>query len=141
MAGRTRTTDGATGAYGYGPQRESAKKLFAQKFHRLQISKGWSQAEISRKSGIGKDLISHYARGNHLPDPANARALAAAFDVPVEHLFPEAGGDVVPNTPFKMEQILGSDKWLVQVSVSKEMTQADALRLMALVADGENEPA
>ena len=44
---------------------------------------GWTQAKLSRKSGIGKSQLSRYESGIEAPRRANAQRLLSAFGVPL----------------------------------------------------------
>lgn len=138
MGGRSKypTETGAeiTGPVGYGVAREAATKRFQRRLWRLINAQGWNQAELSRKSGIGKDVISTYVNGKHLPDPKNAKKLADAFDITVDELFPDiAGVETVPEgTPFEMRRVPGTNRFFVKVGIAQEMTHEQAMLLLEL---------
>jgi tetratricopeptide (TPR) repeat protein len=52
----------------------------------LCLLKGWSQADLSKESGVDKDLISDYVRGLTSPLRKSRERLAKAFGVPVSFL-------------------------------------------------------
>jgi transcriptional regulator with XRE-family HTH domain len=102
-------------------------------------AKGWTQSELARRADVGKDMISTYVRGRHLPDANNAKKLADAFGITVEELFPEiAGADPTPiDTPFELRAIPGTtDKVFVRVGIAMEMSHSDAIRLLRLTQSG-----
>lgn len=74
--------------------------------------RGWTQAELGRRSGLSKQLVSTYWTGRSWPSPLNAGKIAHAFGVARAELVPgEAVGmmtgggepkmktDLVPSRP------------------------------------------
>lgn len=49
--------------------------------HMMSI-RGWSQAELARRTGVHQTQISRWTRGIAVPDRAHRNVLARAFDVP-----------------------------------------------------------
>lgn len=64
------------------------KHEFAKRLYKLMASKGWTQSELARKSGLERAAISTYMRAKSLPTPSKLAALAAAFGVEPEILLP-----------------------------------------------------
>jgi len=50
--------------------REISREEFGRRVYRKMLAKGWSQAELGRQSGIHRESISGYIRGNHWPTRA-----------------------------------------------------------------------
>lgn len=67
---------------------ETARDLFAQSLQRAMNEKRWIAAELSRRSGIGRDNISKYLRGKILPKDLHLNALAKALGKKPEDLLP-----------------------------------------------------
>lgn len=44
--------------------------------------RGWSQAELARRTGVHQTQISRWTRGIAVPDRAHRNILARSFDVP-----------------------------------------------------------
>ena len=51
--------------------------------------RGWSQAEVARRTGLHPSTICHLEAGDIRPWPQYKVRLAALFDVPPEQLFAE----------------------------------------------------
>ncbi len=64
------------------------KQHFGRRLYRLMLSKGWTQSELSRQSGLPRDSISVYVRGVSLPTPQSLEKLASALGVAAEELLP-----------------------------------------------------
>lgn len=69
------------------------RDLFAQRIRSKMDEKGWSQSELARQAGVGRDLISGYVNAKTLPTRDNAGKLAAALDLPPEMLMPVNASD------------------------------------------------
>lgn len=142
MGGQMRSNEegAVTGPVGYGPAREAAIRRFQKRLWRLINNRGWNQAELSRRSGIGKDVISTYVNGKHMPDPKNAQKLATAFDITAEELFPDlAGVEAVPEgSPLEVRAVVGKPgMFFVKVGIAQEMSWDDIQALMRLTQQAE----
>ena len=51
-------------------------------------NKGWTQSDLSRAAGVGRDSISNYIRGISLPNVRNLKKLADGLGVEMEDLNP-----------------------------------------------------
>lgn len=65
---------------------------FGEKLRSLREAKGWSQAELARRSGVRQANISRYEQGLREPSWSIAVALAAALGVNVDAFRPDAEG-------------------------------------------------
>jgi transcriptional regulator with XRE-family HTH domain len=54
-----------------------------------RFARGWSQAELAARAGCRRETIGRIERGYNSPQLLTARALAQAFDVELEVLFPD----------------------------------------------------
>lgn len=52
-----------------------------EKIKILMEQKGWSQAELARRSKISPQQISYYVKGDREPGPSNIKKIANAFNV------------------------------------------------------------
>ena len=59
---------------------------FSRIFNKYLREQGLSCADVCRKTGISKGLISNYYRGLCAPTAANLQLIAKAFGVPVSDL-------------------------------------------------------
>lgn len=96
------------GAQGEGVTRsQTAKKQFAARIWNLMVAKGWTQAELARRAGLGRYVINAYINANSLPTPESAKKLADALGVTVNRLYPGAEEDFSATgdglTPFEMK--------------------------------------
>jgi transcriptional regulator with XRE-family HTH domain len=86
---------------------QDAKDRFAARVWNLTVSKGWTQAELGRRAGLGRDVINSYVNARSLPTVESAKKLAQAFGVTVNHLYPGAEEDFSATgsgiTPFEMK--------------------------------------
>lgn len=51
-----------------------------------RAARGWSLPELSRRSGVGMDTISHLERGHTSPQPRTVYKLASAFGLTMGEL-------------------------------------------------------
>ena len=106
---------------------------FARKLKRLTAKRGWNQSELSRRSGIGRDVISGYVRGKHLPDLANQGRLAQALGVPIEDLFPEMAPLEAPERSGL--EFKAFDDGTALLRVNRRVPLAIALEVLKLLSD------
>jgi hypothetical protein len=97
----------------------------------------WSQADLARAAGIGRDAVSTYVRGRSFPEPKSLEKMARALGVNVSDLVPDLEGLQRGDTPpaLKMELLPGSTTrmWL---SINQEVSAAKVAQIIAiLVAD------
>jgi transcriptional regulator with XRE-family HTH domain len=129
----------------YKESQEAERKMFSRRLWRLMVGKGWNQSELSRQSGVGRDMISGYIRGKHLPEPPHARRLADAFGITIEALFPAAAevaaapaaaaaATLEDLPPIEMRS---TTPGMVMLHVNQEMSQAKALKVLALLQEPE----
>jgi transcriptional regulator with XRE-family HTH domain len=69
-----------------------------EKVRILAKSRSWSQADLSRESGLSPTTVNSWWKGKSQPDRANLIILARTFGVPVEQLADDAI-DVTPYVP------------------------------------------
>lgn len=68
--------------------REQAKQTLARKIHRAILDKGWTPAELARRSGLSRDNISTYMRASSLPSGDSLTKLARALGMEPDELLP-----------------------------------------------------
>jgi transcriptional regulator with XRE-family HTH domain len=64
------------------------RKIFSQRLYDMIMEKQVSQAEVGRNTGISKDMISRYVKGETRPGEANLLKLAKYFNVEPSQLMP-----------------------------------------------------
>ncbi|MCB9309310.1 MAG: helix-turn-helix transcriptional regulator [Lewinellaceae bacterium] len=52
----------------------------------LRKQKDWSQTELATKSGVSREMIGKYERGEAVPSIEAAKKIANAFDVSLDYL-------------------------------------------------------
>lgn len=60
--------------------------MYLERLRHLRMSRGLSQKELSRRSGVDRGAISELENGRRGAQPSTARRLAAALGVEVEQL-------------------------------------------------------
>ena len=55
------------------------RQEFGRRLTAMLVEKVWSQSDLARASGLGRDSISQYARGRSIPSPKNLSKLANAL--------------------------------------------------------------
>jgi Predicted transcriptional regulator len=67
---------------------EAARIEFGTRLDRLIKARGWSQSELSRIVGLGRDSISTYIRGKTKPEPKNLLKICEVLKVKPEDIYP-----------------------------------------------------
>jgi transcriptional regulator with XRE-family HTH domain len=83
--------------------RHLTKQEFGRRLFNAMINKGWNQSQLSRQSGVARDLVSIYIRGKSLPHPANLQKLADALGVEVAELLPNVVEEAIDKDPSSFE--------------------------------------
>lgn len=112
---------------------EAAKAAFAKSVWNRMLAKGWSQADLARHSGLGRDVIHSYVNAKSLPNAASAAKLASALGITIAQLYP-GGADapaVAAELPAVRMENLASGEVFLQINM--KLPQAKALRLLALL--------
>jgi len=55
----------------------------------LRKEKDWSQTDLATKSGVSREMIGKYERGEAVPSVEAAKKIADAFDVSLDYLVGE----------------------------------------------------
>jgi transcriptional regulator with XRE-family HTH domain len=58
-----------------------------------RLKRGWSQTQVSMRTGIATPDVSAVERGRRYPHPGWRRRLAAAFQIPESELFSEVSSE------------------------------------------------
>ena len=69
-------------------QRILTRAEFGKRLSSLLSKKDWTQSDLARRVGLGRDSISQYIRGRSVTTPKNLNKLAKALDVKPDVLFP-----------------------------------------------------
>lgn len=90
MSASSLTVDPAPNDDAMDQSRDIRRQHLARELHRRSMQKMLSQADISRATGLGRDSISRYFRGQTQPDPLSVLKLARALDCKPRDLDPGA---------------------------------------------------
>lgn len=110
------------------------REQFGERLFNLAVDRGWSQAELARQSGLTRNSISNYMRGNYLPDAASLKALATAFKMKPEDLLPN-----VVETEYKLRSdpplqiTTGADPSTSWVKINRLVKTSELPALLALL--------
>lgn len=55
----------------------------------LRKEKGWSQTDLSKASGVSREMIGRYERGEAIPSIEASKKIADAFEVSLDYLVGE----------------------------------------------------
>ena len=113
----------------------SIRKIeFAKRVYSLMTKKNWSQSDLARASGLGRDSISQYVRGNNIPSPKNLQKMAGALGVTPVELYPnyEAAAieQEIPSLSFRQ---MPGDEQHMWVRINKKVPMAVAAQIMKLM--------
>ncbi len=115
-------------------QKVLQKQEFGRRVYGLMMDKPWTQSELARASGLGRDSISQYVRGKSVPTPQNLQKLAKAFDVDPDVLFPNyaAHAAMVEEPTFQVKAVDGTahEMWLV---INMKVPTEKAMKVMAIL--------
>jgi transcriptional regulator with XRE-family HTH domain len=98
------------------------------------LTKGWTQSELARQSGLPRDSISVYVRGKSLPTPSSLKTLAEALDVSPEELLPNhVEGAIDADTPSLEMRVSPNAPGVAWLRINRLVTTRVAVRIMDLL--------
>src|SRR3954466_6629755 len=99
------------------PTPEILKRVFRARVLRLLAERGWTQAELGRRSQLPRDFISTYLRDppRSMPTNLNAMKIARALGVKTSDLIPEMGDVTDVLAPV---ETIGSDEGGTRVRIN-----------------------
>ncbi len=114
---------------------KSIRKIeFAKRLYNLMMQKEWNQSDLARASGLGRDSISQYVRGNNIPSPKNLKKLAEALGVKPIEIYPnyEAAAieEEIPSLSFRQ---MPGDENSMWVRINKKVPMDVAAQIMKLM--------
>lgn len=141
MAKSTRThlppSDNAGGEdFSYNQTKSLTKQEFARKLYSLMSSRGWSQSETARRSGLRRAAVSTYVNGRSFPEPASLEKLARAFNMSSGELLPNSiEAAIDDDSPaLEIKQSLGHPE-LMWMRLNRLLTPDQAHRIMTIVME------
>ncbi len=109
---------------------------FPNRVRDFRLERGWSQAELARRSGISRTAVSAIEIRRLTPSVAIALALAAALECRVEELFgAPAGGASTLNWAWPVTQT-PCRFWKAEIQGKRWLYPAEASSFLALPHDG-----
>lgn len=116
--------------------RHITQKEFGQRVRRLMIERGWTQAELARRSALTRDSISTYIRGLTYPTGKSLHALARAFNVPPDSILPNHMEQAIaqddPSFEMKVSSVDPSMAW---IRVNRLVPADIAVKIVQLLND------
>lgn len=131
MIETTRTEPGSEEQLG---TKRITRQEFAKRLYEAMSNKGWTQSDLSRAAGVGRDSISNYIRGISLPNVRNLKKLADGLGVEMEELNPNfsmsaAGMDV----PSIQTRALPGDPHFMYLEINCKLPTDVALEVQQLI--------
>jgi transcriptional regulator with XRE-family HTH domain len=130
---------------------DAVKREFGRRLQARMDALGWNQSELARRAtdwlpkptkgqkqghGIGRDAISNYIRGEHLPRPAQLRAIARAVELDESDLLPVSSMPTVATTAPEYS-MTSEGTGLTFLRVAKAVPTDIALQIIQLLAKAE----
>lgn len=111
-----------------------AKEEFARRLHTLMREKGWRQADFSRASGLTRNSISVYLRGDSLPSKESLKLLAKALDVEPDHLLPNYRESAIDRDNPQLElRVSPTDPKSAWLRINRLVSTSLAIKIMGLL--------
>jgi transcriptional regulator with XRE-family HTH domain len=100
------------------------------------VDRNWSQSDLARQAGLGRDSISQYMVERSLPSPENAERLARAFGFKeVRDLYPDSFLASVDSVPAAIEvKQLPDNPQRAHLRVNKEMPFRVAAQIIDILS-------
>jgi transcriptional regulator with XRE-family HTH domain len=126
-------------------QKEDAKVEFSRRLQRMLMDKGWNQSELARRVQpflpenvrIGRDMISNYIRGLHIPRPEQLEGLAKALGVEPTDLVPPYG--IARDRPAPLYSMVSSGPGTVWLKINQEVSTDTAMEIVRKIHDSDTE--
>lgn len=110
------------------------KQEFGRRLAAHTFAKGWTQSELSRRSGVAKDSISTYIRGVTLPELKNLRLLADTLGVEMADLLPSAAEGAIeedhPSLELKVSTVNAGVSWL---RINRMVSTTSAMQIIDIL--------
>lgn len=118
-----------------------AREEFARRLHTLMRDKGWRQADFARSSGLTRNSISVYLRGDSLPNKDSLKALAKALEVDPDYLLPNYKESAIDRDNPALEfRVSPSDPKMAWLRINRLVSTSLAIKIMSLL-EAEDEAA
>jgi transcriptional regulator with XRE-family HTH domain len=111
---------------------EARKRELAENIYRLLLSKGWRQADLSRATGLPRDMISTYVLGKALAPGENVRKMAEAFGVDATAVHEDFLDNRAKSNPLVMRAST-TEPGKTWIKVARYVSNATARKIFELV--------
>lgn len=101
-----------------------------EKVRKWRTSRGWTQAELAHRVGIGVSTVAHIEGGTRRPSWENLLRLMSVFDSEVRLLEPDAGV-VTEELSAEEREVVEAIRKLRRSQSTDDHRRADVLRLLA----------
>ena len=122
--------------------KDHAKRVFARRLRAAMDAKGWTQSETAEQASkfmpdrkkLGRDNVSNYANGKHLPRSPVLKALARALGVDPDELRPgwDTPNAVEVDPPIDLRDLGDGHVFL---RISKRIPWPAAIEMLRLAQD------
>jgi transcriptional regulator with XRE-family HTH domain len=111
---------------------------FSARIRRLTADKGWTQAELARRSNTGRESISRYFAGKMLPDNTTLYRIVDALMCKPEDLWPWfKTGNANPDMPeFEIRAIVG-DPHRTWLRINRPVRNLTAAKIHVLISEDD----
>ena len=115
-------------------QKVLTRQEFGRRLYNFMMQKMYSQSDLARASGMGRDSISQYVRGRSVPSPKNLVKLADALDVEVDVLFPnyDAQSNAIEQPTLELKSI-EADAEHLWLRINMKVPAEKALAVMQIL--------
>lgn len=114
--------------------KEVIRQEFGKRLYALMLQRGWTQSELSRRSGLPRDRISTYIRGKSLPSPALLQQLSTTFNMEADELLPFYAEHTIDTSEPALEIKASADQpHLSWLRVNRLVTTTTALKIAELL--------
>jgi transcriptional regulator with XRE-family HTH domain len=121
------------------PNRDSTKSEFAKRLYQKMLSKGWTQSQLARYSGLNRDAVSTYIRARSLPSPVSLAKLAKTLDCPPEELLPSYYEAVVDELPARLEiKEIEAERGYMRLRCDMKLPKDLAIKAFMLLNETDN---
>lgn len=131
-----RKKSGTSGSHpGFVPPKAMTLREFGHHLDSMLLDRGWSQADLHRKSGLSKDTISKWIAGKVEPNPYNLSRVAAAFGMEVDELYPNYLDNLANDAHHSKTgvEFSSADMKTGLLTVEKRVTVETAQKIMELL--------
>jgi transcriptional regulator with XRE-family HTH domain len=115
----------------------SVRRVRKAEFGRRLLSaierQGITQAELARRTGLGRDSISQYTRGKTIPKSRSLLSMAKILQLRPDELYPHHSLDVMDNEDLPQLEIRQEADGMMFLSVNQKVPMETAMEIMSLL--------